>query len=175
VRVPADGRPLRHLADAPASLERPKPGSHVPKGLTPWLPGNPGNPKAKGRPKERTFEEDARDILAHGVPLRLRTLVAIKTGLPLDVAAHMSLRQAVILLLINDAIEKGQFDRIDRILDRTDPKSRRIEHRGGVAHMHQIAPLVLGLNAVDAAEVYRRMVTGEPLAIDAEVVEDDLE
>jgi len=153
----ADGIPLRHLVDAP-------------KANPAWRPGQPltrDYSRLPGRPKERTFEEDARDILNHGVPTKLRALVALRTGLSFDIAAVMSLRQAVILLMINDAVEKGQLDKLDRILDRTDPKSRRVEHRGNVGHLHALAGQVLNMTEADAAEVYRQMAQG---VIEAEIV-----
>jgi hypothetical protein len=158
----ADGIPLRHLVDAP-------------KALPAWRPGQPHQPRSPGRPKERTFEEDARDVLNHGVPTKLRALVALRTGMPLDVAAVMSLRQAVILLMVHDAIERGQLDKLDRILDRTDPKSRRVEHRGSVGHLHALAGQVLNMSEGEAAELYRQMTQGSqgslPPVIDVEPVE----
>jgi hypothetical protein len=155
-----EGIPLRHLADAP-------------KANPPWRPGMPPASRPPGRPKERTFEEDARDVLNHGVPTKLRALVALRTGLPFDIAAVMSLRQAVILLMVHDAIEKGQLEKLDRILDRTDPKSRRVEHRGSVGHLHALAGKVLGMTEQDASEVYRQMSQGSQggLTIEAEIVE----
>jgi len=156
----ADGIPLRHLVDAP-------------KANPAWRPGQPlvrrDYSRLPGRPKERTFEEDARDILSHGVPTKLRALVALRTGLSFDIAAVMSLRQAVILLMIHDAIEKGHLEKLDRILDRTDPKSRRVEHRGSVGHLHALAGQVLNMSEADASEVYRQMTQGGGI-IDAEIV-----
>lgn len=150
-------RPIRDsLAPAPPPME-------------PWQPG-----AQRHRPRERSFTDDARDILALGVPVKLRALVALRTGLPIDVCAAMSFRQAVVLVLLADALEKGQLDKLDRVLDRTDPKSRRVEHSGGVAHLHALAGAVLGMNEAEATEMYRQMVQGGSGAVlEAEASEAD--
>lgn len=156
----ADGIPMRHLANMPRPPANP-----------PWRPGQP--PRQPGRPKERTFAEDARDVLLHGVPAKLRAHVALRTGFTLDDVSCLSLRQAVILLLIVDAVEKGQLEKIDRILDRTDPKSRRIEHSGAVGHLHAVAGQLATMNEGEAAELYRQLVQGPGAVINVEPIEGD--
>lgn len=133
--------------------------------LPPWKPGQSGNPA--GRVKSRTFEEEARAILDQGVLPKLRETVAMKTGLPLCQVDQLSMRQASILLLLVDMVAKGKTDALDRIIDRTDPKSRRIEHTGQVNHELRAAAKALGMSEADAAEVYRGMLdTGEVLDVE---------
>lgn len=155
----ADGIPMAHLANMPR-----------PPAVPPWRPGLPPASRPPGRPKERTFAEDARDVLLHGVPHKLRAHVALRTGFSLDDVACLSLRQAVILLLIVDAVEKGQLEKIDRILDRTDPKARRIEHSGAVGHLHAVAGRLAEMSEADASELYRQLVQGGGV-VDVEPIE----
>lgn len=132
--------------------------------LTPWKPGQSGNPK--GRPKLRTFVDEARDILDGGVPGNLRELVCKRTGLPLKSVDGMSLRQAVVLYLVYDYLKKGKSDAIAQLLDRTDPKTRRVE--GKMDHEHTVRGAIAALvGEVEAAELYKGLLGGGTVQIEA--------
>ena len=153
-----DGVPLGRIEPSTRAALVPAPE------LPPWRPGQPRQPQRRAR----TFEEDAREILSAGVPTKLRGLVALKTGLPIDLCAGMSLRQAIILLLLNDAMERGHLDKLDRVLDRTDPKARRMEHTGAVGHLHVLAGKLVNMTEAEATETYRQLVQGGGSVIDVE-------
>lgn len=133
--------------------------------LTPWKPGQSGNPK--GGPRSRTVVEDARAIFDGGVPPNLRTLVSERTGLPLRTVDEMSLRQAVILYLVYDYMKRGKLDSVAQLLDRTDPKTRRVE--GKMDHEHTLRGVIagLGFGEVEAAEVYKGLLEGGTIELPA--------
>ncbi len=104
-----------------------------------------------------------------GVLPKLRETVALKSGMPLHQVDKMTMRQALVVLLLVDYVERGKFDAVDRILDRTDPKSRRVSHDGSI-DLRAVATSMLDLDEQRAAEIYKDMLPGGTL--EAEVVEE---
>lgn len=137
-------------------------------GLRPWQPGHTGN--RGGRPKGPTFAEDARAILDGGVPAVIRDLVAKGTGLPLKEVDKLSLRQAVILNLMVDYFKRGKLDQLATVIDRTDPKSRRVEHGGAIGHLHALAKSVVHMNEAEAADLYASLREGGTVELGPEDV-----
>ncbi len=139
--------------------------------LKPWKPGQSGNPAGPGLRK--TLVDDAKAILEGGVPPNLRTLVSQRTGLPLKSVDEMNLRQAVVLYLVYDYIKRGKLDAIAQLLDRTDPKTRRVE--GKIGHDHTLRGVIagLGFGEAQAAEVYKTLLTGGTIELPAESGEPD--
>jgi hypothetical protein len=72
----------------------------------------------------------------------------------------MTLRQAVVLYLVYDYVKRGKLDAIAQLLDRTDPKTRRVE--GKVDHAHTLRGVIanLGFGEAEAAEVYSSLLAG---------------
>lgn len=137
--------------------------------LTPWKPGQSGNPA--GYTPKRQFLDDARAILDGGVPPNLRTLVSKRTGLPLGAVDEMSLRQVVILYLVYDYLKNGKLDAMAQLLDRTDPKTRRVE--GKMDHAHTLRGVIagLGFGEVQAAEIYQGLLEGGTVELEADASE----
>lgn len=133
----------------------------------PWSAGDrpPG-----GRRKGPTLAEDARAILDGGVPAIVRDRVVKVTGKPLHEVRKLSLRQAVVLMLLTDYLAKGKLDALAAIIDRTDPKSRRVEHAGAVGHLHAIAAGTVPLTEADAAEIYRGLLPGGTIDLGPDAV-----
>lgn len=160
-------RPETRAEEKLAAAQRPRtgngrygPGEHPNSraNLVPWKPGQSGNPT--GNPPRRSLVEDARAILDGGVPPNLRDKVSSRTGLPLKSVDKMSLRQVVILYLVYDYLKQGKLDALAQLLDRTDPKTRRVE--GKMDHEHTLRGVIasLGVGEVQAAEIYKGLLEG---------------
>jgi hypothetical protein len=134
----------------------------------PWQPGEIAHP---AKPKRRrTLVEDAQAILEGGVPPNLRDMVSKRTGLPLRSVDGMTLRQAIVLYLVYDYMKRGKLDSIAQLLDRTDPKTRRVE--GKMDHAHTLRGVIagLGFGEVQAAEIYKGLLEGGTVEIEVDAV-----
>ncbi len=94
-------------------------------------------------------------------------MVCKRTGLPLKSVDDMSLRQAVVLYLVYDYMKRGKLDAIAQLIDRTDPKTRRVE--GKVDHAHTLRGVIagLGFGEVEAAEVYKGLLEGGTVELES--------
>lgn len=80
--------------------------------------------------------------------------------MPLKSVDQMTLRQVVVLHLVYDYLKQGKLDALAQLLDRTDPKTRRVE--GKMDHEHTLRGVIasLGVGEVQAAEIYKGLLEG---------------
>lgn len=120
----------------------------------PWKPGEVANPTGKNGRGE-SFTEIVRRVAEGRVPPKLRERVARKLGTPLGVVDEMNMYEVLAAFMFFDYIEKGKFEQAQALLDRVDPKSRRVELDGEVRHKHAHLHLTQGMDEAEASNLYR--------------------
>lgn len=122
-----------------------------------WRPGMSGNPG--GRPKRRSFSEDAYDILMADLDETDRTELAKLLRVEIDDLGKVDTQRFIAAVMVSRA-KRGDMDAFREIFDRRDPKPRRVEisGRGGAPIAAAIA--AGRLSETEAADVYRSLIEG---------------
>ena len=130
-----------------------------------WRPGVVVEKKSR----DPSLTDTMRAVVNGHVPPKLRELIALRLGVPLATIDDMSLREVISAMLIFDYVEKGKLDALVNVLDRVDPKSRRVELSGQIDHT--LRAMREGITESDAADVYRDMLgAGRVIDVEAEEV-----
>ena len=132
-----------------------------------WKPGQSGNPA--GRKPGESFTEVVRKMMEGRIPPKLRDKVSRKLGIPLHALDEMNNYDLLAACMFFEYIEKGKFDQAQALLDRVDPKSRRVDIDGEVRHKHAHLQLTAGMDEQQAADLYREAL-GTGTVVDVEPV-----